>query len=130
MDRGWNPQQVAEIVEQYWRDERPECPDDGSVLAADLREFPEGYALLLRCPRCGKGKSVGKADDPAAPGFRDWTDEEKASVLDAHFKGRMPRCPVDGAGLIPAQRLHVDGNLVRLRCPRCGRSCVHSSGRG
>lgn len=124
-DSRWKPGQVAELVEGFWRGRPQQCPDDGSILAENFNDsFSDGYVLILTCPRCGKKATSQRGRDPRAAEFRDWTEAEKADVIDRHFGGGPDCCPVDGAALRSIQG--PGGALTRLQCPRCGRWATHA----
>jgi ribosomal protein S27AE len=119
----WTQQQCENVFNDFWRSGRSQCPNDQSVINFNLYPSIDGqYTLSGSCPRCGDGIQMNRAQDPLAQSFRLWTDAERGQLVNAHFQQRSAICPVCRSPVNLQSHPHMNGNLVSMRCIRCGNS--------
>jgi hypothetical protein len=77
-------------------------------------------SVRFRCKLCGRFGTF----EPALVDvdMRPWTLLEKRTVADAHFSGRLVRCPVDGAimAVLESKAIRIGPPYFTVYCPWCG----------
>ncbi len=122
----WTKEQCERIFDETCKEERSECPTDGSVLKTRVSRHSGGFDVFASCPRCGVRMSMKKAEDPLAGRFRPWTGAEKNSLLDDYYKQYPVTCPVDGTPIKPIDTSSLSSSGVMLVCFRCDNQHQHS----
>lgn len=123
MPEPYTIEQQRAFFDEVWRNQNPYtgdsyavCPNDGYRMTAKIHPFANKRAsIFVFCPRCGR-TLIEPELDPRAISFRDWTDDEKQSLVDSQFQGRPVVCPVDGTRI----RTATHGDNVYIHCRRCG----------
>jgi C4-type Zn-finger protein len=117
----WTKGQCESVFEDFWRAGQSQCPIDGAVFSLQLSPFLDGdYMVTGVCRRCGEGIQMNRSQDPQRHTFRQWTDAERASLVDNHFAHRSSRCPVCESRLNAQEAPYFGGTIVAVRCVRCG----------
>lgn len=116
----WTKSQRAEIVERAWTG-KAVCPEDGAELEICLAVRMDGdYRLQASCPTCRRRAVMARRDDPRRHTFHAWTGEEITALTDAVLQGKVPACPVCGAGVATEEFGARGGSTLAMHCVRCG----------
>src|SRR5262249_34416199 len=89
-------EQTVEFARSYFQEEAVVCPTCDTPLSISESGANRGWhavGVLFECRRC-----IASAFDDGrerAQASRPYTNEEKAQILDASWKGLRPRCPED-----------------------------------
>lgn len=125
MANDWTAEQRISVLNDAWQKGVAYCPLDGAVMQPKFHSSSDSCFMIVLCPRCNADMRTSRETDPRASEFRTWTDAENAGLTDDHFAGRPLRCPVDGSSIRPVSQPTEAGDMVSIKCERCGERYVH-----
>ncbi len=108
------------VLSCYWSRLLLKCDTCKEEIRCRYMPLVDGYTLLASCSDGCRKWTIPASLDPLRETFRPWTTLEKDRLNYLYQRGKLCKCPVDGAALATfCIRPSPTTRRIKLRCPRC-----------